>query len=143
VRPAGAFERPVFVARPVVARVVVARVDVVREAVFVLAGVARLEGPFGRAVAPFGLGPALVERVLDDAVAFFFATGVARLRGAAEAAAFLTVGRAGVRRGFGLAGSCIVASIFTSRGVSSRQSPGVSSGSAIGPMATRRSFETG
>ena len=50
---------------------------------------------------------------------------------------------AGTRRAFGLAGSCIVASIFTSRGVSSRQSPGVSFGSEIGPMATRRSFDTG
>ncbi len=49
----------------------------------------------------------------------------------------------GARRAFGFAGSCIVASIFTSRGVSSRQSPGVRRGSEIGPIATRRSFETG
>ena len=66
---------------------------------------------------------------------------------AADAFAAVFFGEAaratGARRGFGLAGSCIVASIFTSRGVSSRQSPGVSFGSEIGPMATRRSFDTG
>src|SRR5437764_13967001 len=50
---------------------------------------------------------------------------------------------AAARRGFGLAGSCIVASIFTSCLVSSRQTPGVSFGSEIGPMATRLSFDTG
>ena len=56
-------------------------------------------------------------------------------------AAFLRDGarRAG-RRG---AASCIVASIFTSLVVSSRHTPGVSFGSEIGPIATRRSFETG
>jgi hypothetical protein len=70
-------------------------------------------------------GDAGVPRRFFAAIGFFFAAGRA------------------VRRGFAFAGSFIVSSIFTSCLVSSRQSPGVSFGSEIGPMATRRSLATG
>src|SRR5262249_25617215 len=46
-------------------------------------------------------------------------------------------------RFFGAFGSFMVASMRTSRSLSSRHTPGVSFGSEMGPMATRRSFDTG
>jgi len=57
----------------------------------------------------------------------------------AEALFFRDFGRA-IRRG---RASCVLDNIRTSFGVSSRQKPGVSFGSEIGPIATRFSFDTG
>jgi hypothetical protein len=94
-------------------------------------------------------------RVLELAVFAGAAVRFAAGRFAAAAGFFLAVAAPGpavlvffgavrvARRSFGLAGSCIVASICTSFGESSRQSPAVSFGSESGPIATRRSFETG
>ena len=74
------------------------------------------------------------------ALAGAFAAGF--LRDVAAAGFGRCAGRV-VRRCFGGRASCIVASIFTSCFDSSRQTPAVSFGSEIGPMATRLSFDTG
>ena len=79
----------------------------------------------------------------DDAAERVFGRDAVE-RFAAAAGFFRDAGRAATRRGLAaFFGSFIVSSIFTSCLVSSRQTPGVSFGSEIGPMATRRSFETG
>lgn len=104
---------------------------------------------FGRGVAGRGDGVRRVElrvSVREDAERFEagFERDAAGFREAAAAGFLRDTGRAVVRRCFTVFfGSFIVSSIFTSCFVSSRQTPGVSFGSEMGPMATRRSFETG
>lgn len=106
---------------------------------------------FGRGVAGRGEGVRRVE--LRGAAAARDFVGRAFGRAAdgrfagerfAAAVGFLReTGPAATRRFTGFFISFIVSSIFTSCFVSSRQTPGVSFGSEMGPMATRRSFETG
>ena len=116
-----------------------------------LALVDLLVTPFGRGVAGRGDGVRRVElrgtaAARDFVVRAFGRVAVERLAGERFAAAvgfFRETGPAAARRLAGFFSSFIVSSIFTSCFVSSRQTPGVSFGSVMGPMATRRSLETG
>ena len=93
---------------------------------------------------PSGISDRVEVRAATGRLAAF-GRDAAGVRFAAVTGFLRDTGRATVRRGFAIFffGSFIVSSIFTSCFVSSRQTPGVSFGSEIGPMATRRSFETG